>query len=605
MIRNGALRNLKVGVSNSLGVLLSAALLLVGCSSQQAFDPGGIASELDAALEAVARDDDGQVTRHALLCIDAPTIDFHYEGAAGIARVDSGEAMTPDRQFFIASVGKPMTAVVIYQLAEEGAFGAQGVDATLASLGVFQPEALTELHKINGVSFAEAITLRHLLTHTSGLRDVFFDGIDNPVSLMPGTAEGTAPGSLVDLAAFDERYGLGPLVDCTLGGQPEGCDPDDYLFRHRWVPWDYDAWQADPHDRMAGMLNFYLTGMNEHALWEPGGGFHYSDTNYILLGLAIEHVTGNSLHRELRARVFDPLGMDETYLVGALDPPAALYEKSLSEAWAWDEPAISGGVDFSFDWGGGGVVSTAADLHTFTRALMAGELFQGAETLTQMLAVPGGVQGISYASGLIVFPTGEGPLVYMMGSNGTWVEYYPPMDLVMIGTLDDFSNMPGQFMLHGQVYQILADHGLRTPMARLSSPAMLVAILSLVLIMVLALGWLVIARRGRRKGLTVPATVRQAHWVTFATLVGNLVLMVLTGVTFGGNFFQTLFGFSPAVRSLFVVTAVLMGGMAVAMTSFAIRLWRRREGRPADRWLLSVIATLTLAYALAMGALVV
>ena len=169
------------------------------------------------------------------------------------------------------------------------------------------------------------------------------------------------------------QSGLTPLVECTLQGMPAGCNPDDYLFRHKWQIWDYAAWQADPHDKMAGLLNFYLSGMNEHALWQPGKGFHYADTNYILLGLVIEKATGSSLDAELRSRIFVPLGMRDTYLLGgdrqfAAAPAPAATAKPLAEAWAWNEPAISGGVDFSFDWGGGGVVSTLADLHKFARA---------------------------------------------------------------------------------------------------------------------------------------------------------------------------------------------------------------------------------------------
>ena len=70
---------------------------------------------------------------------------YTYTGADGVARADTGEMMTSDHQFAIASVGKPMTAVIIYQLWEEGKFGPRGLDATIAELGVFPPEVIDSL----------------------------------------------------------------------------------------------------------------------------------------------------------------------------------------------------------------------------------------------------------------------------------------------------------------------------------------------------------------------------------------------------------------------------------------------------------------------------
>jgi D-alanyl-D-alanine carboxypeptidase len=602
MVKNQGFR---IGAFPRIALLFVLILTLGGCgsSSARSFDGPGAAADLGVTLDGFVRDQDGAINRNALLYIDAPHAGFTYTGAAGIGRVDTSEPMTPEHQFIVASVGKATTAVVIHQMAEEGAFGAEGVDARLADLDVLPPEVIDALHRIDGMSYGREITLRHLLNHTSGLRDAYFDGVDNRVGLMPGTADGAAPDSLVGMAAFDEQYGLTPLVNCTMKGDPPGCDPDDYLFRHKWAAWDYEAWQADPADRMAGLLNFYLAGMNEHALWEPGEGFHYADTNYILLGIVIESLTGNSLHHELRARIFDPLGMDDTYLLGAADPPAENYERNLAEVWAWGEPSISGGVDFSFDWGGGGVVSTLADLNTFMRALVAGDLFEQPGTLDDYLAVPEGVRGLHYASGLIVFPTAEGPVLYMMGSNGTWVEYYPPEDLVMIGTVDDFSNVPGQVRLHIQLYGVLAQHGLSTPMATFTSAPMTVFQISVILLILLSLILLIAALFRRRGGEPPAASVRWMRRLTAAGLAAVLVLMVMIGLSLGEDSFQMMFDFSPEVRTLFGVAAAVMGLFGIAMAVFAGRKWVRKEGRPFDRGLAAAVAILMLVCAVSIGAL--
>jgi D-alanyl-D-alanine carboxypeptidase len=585
-------------------LVLAGILLLVGCGPAPVkFDADRATAELDALLDSSVRDSNGIVNRHAVLYIEAPTVSFTYSGASGIARVDSGEPMTADRPFFIASVAKAMTATVIHQLAEEGAFGSKGIDATLSDLDVLPADVLPELHKRNGVSYAHEITLRHLLNQTSGLRDLFFDDPVAPVSLMPGTAEGAAPDSLIGKLAFDSQFGLAPLVRCTLENIPAGCRPDDYLFRRQWSAWNEAAWRNDPADRMAGLLNFYLAGMNEHALWMPGKGFHYSDTNYVLLGLVIERKTGRSLAEALRERVFDPAGMRDTYLIGDAALPDGEDAGKIADVWAWNEPAMSGGVDFSFDWGGGGVISTIADLRLFLGRLKDGDFFQNPETLNRMLEVPQGIKGLYYASGMIVFPTADGPVWYMMGSNGTWAEYFPAQDLFAIGTTDDLSDMPKQFMLHIQAFQILAASGLPTPMAATASPAMPGLAVCVLLLLVLPVIWLARALWRRFRKSSGVAMDKSIHILVSAIGLAHLLTLIITGIVFGENIFQILFGFAPDVRLVLCVTAVLMAILALGMGLATVLLWRHKEGSRGDRWLAAVLFVITLSYAVSLAML--
>jgi CubicO group peptidase (beta-lactamase class C family) len=95
--------------------------------------------------------------------------------AAGVARADTGAPMRAESQFHIASVAKPMTAALIFQAVEQGLLGPQGIDARLIDTGVLPPEICRRLHNIDGTSYGDAITLRHMLTHTSGLRDAQID----------------------------------------------------------------------------------------------------------------------------------------------------------------------------------------------------------------------------------------------------------------------------------------------------------------------------------------------------------------------------------------------------------------------------------------------
>jgi D-alanyl-D-alanine carboxypeptidase len=98
----------------------------------------------------------------------------------------------------------------------------------------------------------------------------------------------------------------------------------------------------------------------------PGRGFAYCDTGYVVAGILVEQVTGQPLHEVYRGLVFDPLGMDTTWLEGhePARTPDAVHHYSGELDWTAISPTI--------DWAGGGLVTTTADLIRFVRALWSG-----------------------------------------------------------------------------------------------------------------------------------------------------------------------------------------------------------------------------------------
>jgi D-alanyl-D-alanine carboxypeptidase len=109
-------------------------------------------------------------------------------------------------------------------------------------------------------------------------------------------------------------------------------------------------------------------------LAEPGTEHHYSNTNYEILGLIVEGLTGSSLDVVVLDRIFRPLRLeDSSYGSVSLGNEADL------PAWLGAKEEGSGPVS-----GSGGIASTAADQATFFRALVSGELLDEAE-LSEML----------------------------------------------------------------------------------------------------------------------------------------------------------------------------------------------------------------------------
>jgi D-alanyl-D-alanine carboxypeptidase len=364
----------------------------------------GAACRLQELLEGLIRMDGPAPVASAVVHAEAADGRLLFEGAAGIARPDTRAALTPATPIHVASVAKTFTAVLVMQLAEEGRLGALGIDSTFATFGVLPREVVSRLHREDGVSQADRITLRHLLTHTSGIRDAMVDDAEH--------CGGPAPGSLI-----------GEML--APGGSPA----------RTWVPWD----PRRPLDPNAGVINFFISrGIADHPVHPPGKGFHYSDTGFVLLGLLVETVEGRPLHECLRARIFRRLGLADTYLAYRDDPALGPNRAPEAEVYAGEFPVLTSGASLSFDWAGGGIVSTVADLATFVRALFAGRLFRSQATLRETTAwvCPPGLDATRSGVGLGLFRTACNG-TELWGHSGAWgtkIALEPRSGLVFSGT---------------------------------------------------------------------------------------------------------------------------------------------------------------------------
>lgn len=407
--------------------------------------------------------------RNVVVLLDAPQHSFTYRQASGIADGGSRTPMTPDHQFYIESITKTFTATIVLQLAEEGRLGENGLEATLGELEVFPPEVLDQLHRIEGRSYGADITVGQLVRHRTGMKNFTYDDEGGQVADYPGRP--FAPNSMLGVLLGDPENGLAGLLgkiqarlpegrsaarQLAEHGLPEDLEADSYwLFSAPFAHWDYQAWRQDPTSRMSGLLNFYLSGMNETALFPPGESFAYTDTNFLVLGLLIEKVTNSSLHAQLRQRIFDPLGMRRTYMSYATRPPVDAYRGELSELWALDDlPIVGLGLNRSMMWSDAGIVSTVDDLNTFIRALVGGRLFHEASTWETMTALPEGEQ-MGYGCGIVVDRRGEDTILFHTGGAASWMIYYPNADISFVGTMND-ATASGRTRL-GAVHQGFAE----------------------------------------------------------------------------------------------------------------------------------------------------
>lgn len=116
----------------------------------------------------------------------------------------------------------------------------------------------------------------------------------------------------------------------------------------------------------------YIDG--KPANFKPGDDFRYTNTNYVLLGLVVEAVTGESLASQLRERIFEPLGMNDSFYAPQEAVPGG-FEPGYTTFFSTDGiPEVSPLSPTARGFGDGAVVATAADLSRFIQALVKGEL---------------------------------------------------------------------------------------------------------------------------------------------------------------------------------------------------------------------------------------
>ena len=181
-----------------------------------------------------------------------------------------------------------------------------------------------------GLRLDPKVTVRQLLDHTSGLGDYFFH----------------------------------PAIDPLLLAEPD----------RRWTESESLKYTGKPY-------------------FQPGRGWHYSNTNYLILGMIAERVGHASLADQFRDRFFDPLGLDGTYYQPteiARGPVAHGYRFKTT---ATDSPAIDLTADgpivpfasvVTASGGAGALASTSRDVARWARALYGGGVLD-ADSVQEMV----------------------------------------------------------------------------------------------------------------------------------------------------------------------------------------------------------------------------
>jgi D-alanyl-D-alanine carboxypeptidase len=143
---------------------------------------------------------------------------------------------------------------------------------------------------------------------------------------------------------------------------------------------DEPAVQQDAHRPWSSAE---LVGVAEAAgrVGEPGAGFHYANTNFIILGELVERVTGKSWEDEVRERILEPLDMQSTALIA----PGGAHGFGVENGTFVD---YTNHLDVSLGSSAGGLQSTSADLLTYVEALGSGQLLSSRRQAEMQSFIP-------------------------------------------------------------------------------------------------------------------------------------------------------------------------------------------------------------------------
>ena len=330
--------------------------------------------------------------------IHSPERGIDAVSAGGKADARRSVVMTVDTPYYLASITKMYTATVVMKLAGQGRL--QLTDPISIYL---DQDLIKGIHIIDHIEYVDKITISHLLNQTSGLAD-YFEG------------KPTGGTSLVDdlKAGNDREISITDIVDTVRRLQPA---------------------------------------------FPPGAGkrAQYSDTNYALLGAIIEKVTSTSVSANFEEMIFEPLGLDATYV----------FDHSKTQPWAADAYIKNRALDIPLAMSSfapdGGIVSTLKDSLRFLRGFFSEELLTSDQLKFMTSQWRPVFFPLKYGYGLMQYkpPRWMSPfavppeLVGHSGSTGSFAFYNPEQDVYLAGTVNQMHSPSRPYRFVSQIMALL------------------------------------------------------------------------------------------------------------------------------------------------------
>ena len=336
-------------------ILITVASVLVSAQKPMAADANGLKKELQTKLDEWHKAGKFPGATLGVALANGGSLAL----SVGFSDRDAMTPMKPTDRMPAGSTGKTFAAALAMQLIKEGKLS---LDDKIEKFFGKEPWFAR-------VSNAKDITVRQLMTHTSGL----------------------------------VRYEFKKEFTDFLTANP------------------YKVWT--PEDRLA-----YL--FDAPAPFDAGKGWEYSDTNYIVLGMILEKITGKEFYAEAKKRFVDKhkltntIPQDGPVLKGVVQGYAGA-----NNPFGGKDKMIEGGkfiVNPQLEWTGGGWASTGEDLARWAKLMYEGKAFDSSMVPVMLDGVPAKLgPNVKYGLGAIIRPTQNGGVTY--GHSGFFPGYVTDM----------------------------------------------------------------------------------------------------------------------------------------------------------------------------------
>lgn len=222
-----------------------------------------------------------------------------------------------------------------------------------------------------------------------------------------------------------------------------------------------------------------IAGQSPLFDFEPGTGWWYSNSNYVLLGAVIEKVSGKTWAAFMKSEIFDKLGMTDTAADDARD---VVPHRASGYSLIGGTPGKFRNADFtdmSVPYAAGALRSTAGDMARWNAALFGGKLLK-AESLNEMLA-PGRLRNGAETQTAIAWPGGKSfppPPGYIPGPYSFGLDHHSEDGRRIIGhdgSIAGFNALMQTYVDEGLTIIVLtntdgAAHPIETRIAKLLAP---------------------------------------------------------------------------------------------------------------------------------------
>jgi D-alanyl-D-alanine carboxypeptidase len=201
------------------------------------------------------------------------------------------------------------------------------------------------------------------------------------------------------------------------------------VMRYEFKPAFVEELSANP-DRRWEPAELVAYVLDERPGFAAGEGWDYSDTNYLLLGMILEGITGRDLYGEVERRLLVPLGLLNTVPSDSREIPGLVqgYAGAGNPFTRTDEVVGDDGrfvINPQFEWAGGGFASTTTDLARWAAALYGGAVLEAGWMGPMLDGVPARLgPDTHYGLGVIIRET---PLGTAVGHSGFFPGYLTEM----------------------------------------------------------------------------------------------------------------------------------------------------------------------------------